>query len=79
MKKFVYSILALAALSTASLAQNGRSYDQRDVQPFRDQRSTVKIVKSPLLVIKDERKLTNYQRLLLQGEYNSMGAHGGRR
>ena len=79
MNKFRLSILALAALSSAAFADQKRSYDLRDIQPFKSHSVTVypKVVTktSPLAVI-DHGSLTNFQKLRLKQQNDTSGDGG---
>lgn len=79
MNKFSLSIIALAALSTASFADQKRSYDLRDIQPFDSGNSTVQpkvVIKTTPLTAVESGSLTNYQKLRMEQQLDTSGGGG---
>jgi hypothetical protein len=63
MKTFAISILALAALSTASFAAGNHSGDLRDVQPVMGGIATTTSISAPLAVASARTYATNFDRV----------------
>ena len=85
MKNICLSILALAALSSATLANN-RNYDLRDSDTYFGKYSTQlkdKVAKkantmtviSPLAVEEKARGLTNFERMTIRSREGGHGSH----
>lgn len=79
MTKFAISLIALAALSTASFASNNRSNDLRDSDTYYGKYSTQSNVSAAginaLAVVQDANALTNFERLNKVAQENSEGGH----
>jgi uncharacterized protein YecE (DUF72 family) len=79
MKKFAISLLALAALSTASLAGDNRGYDLRDSDTYfgkyskQVQNSASGV--NALVVANDGQASTSFERLKKISEENDRGRH----
>lgn len=79
MKKIALSVLALAALSTASLASQ-RGYDLTDTEYYNTSgvpafvAATVSVDSAPLAVIGSDRKMTNFERLIQTSIENDQGS-----
>ena len=71
MNKIALAVLALAAFSTAALAERTRSYELRDIQPFKGGAASVTTERAPLAVAQDVGSLTNFQRLTMISLENS--------
>lgn len=63
MKTFALSVLALAALSTASFAAGNHSWDLRDVQPFMGGVTSSTSISAPLAVPSNGVYTTNFERV----------------
>jgi hypothetical protein len=76
MKKFAISLIALAAISTASVASS-RSYDLRDSDTYFGKYSAQLMDKSAsvnaMTVIKKTKAVTNFERLKWISEENDQG------
>ena len=78
MKKFAISLIALAAISTASFASQ-RNYDLRDSDTYFGKYATqlknaaTKV--NALAVVKEADALTNFERLKKLSEENDQGRH----
>ena len=86
MKKICITIIALAALSTASFANSNRSWDLRDSDTYfgkyagqmKNQaagEATTMTVISPLAIEEKALGLTNFERMKKISEENSQGRH----
>ena len=86
MKNICISILALAALSTAALANGNRNWDLRDSDTYvgkyatqlKNQAAssaTIATAVSPLAIEKEARGLTNFERMKMISEENDQGGH----
>jgi hypothetical protein len=79
MKKFAISLLALAAVSTAALAGPHRGYDARDSDTYfgkySNRLSNSTSGANALAVVKEDRALTNFERLKKISEENDRGRH----
>jgi hypothetical protein len=80
MKKIIFTLTALAALSTVSLASNNRSWDLRDSDTYFGKYSTQLKNKATsvkaLAVAKQGKTQTNYERLLkISIENDQHGRH----
>ena len=78
MKKFAISLIALAAISTASFAAGNRNYDLRDSDTYFGKYSTqVKnqaVNVNALAVVKKTDAVTNFERLnKVSAEYDQVG------
>jgi len=78
MKKFAISLIALAAISTASVASS-RSYDLRDSDTYFGKYSAQLMDKAAsvnaMTVIKKTNAVTNFERLRKISEENDQGRH----
>lgn len=78
MKKIILALAAVAAVSTAALAEN-RSQDLRDTDTYAGKYSVQSDVQTTdsnaLAVVEGKASLTAYERQLLNAEIND---HGGR-
>ena len=77
MKKFAISLIALAAISTASFASGNRNYDLRDSDAYMGQ-SAIQIMSKTttndaLAVMNSDRGATNFERLLWISQQNDQG------
>jgi hypothetical protein len=78
MKKIAISLVALAALSTASFASQ-RNYDLRDSDTYFGKYATQR--KAPIAstfafaVATDGQAMTNYERMMKVSEENDQGGH----
>jgi hypothetical protein len=80
MKKFAISLIALAAISTASFANSNRSYDLRDsdtyVGKYSAQVKNSAVAVNALAVANDGQVLTNFERLnKISAENDQDGRH----
>ena len=79
MKKFAISLIALAAISTASFANSNRSYDLCDSDTYFGKYSEQLMNKAAtveaLAVIKKAEAATNFDRLNWIAEENQNGRH----
>ena len=79
MKKIAISLLALAALSTASLAGDNRGYDLRDSDTYfgkySNQVHNSTSDANALAVVNEDQALTNFERLKKISEENDRGRH----
>jgi hypothetical protein len=79
MKKFVLPIIALAALSTASLAGDNRNYDIRDSDTYMGKYSTrsnpVELNTNALAAPSSDRPLTNFELMKRNQEKNALSSH----
>jgi hypothetical protein len=77
MKKIAFSLIALAAISTASFAGDNRGYDLRDSDTYfgkysfqlKDKAASA----NALTVIKSDRAASNFERLKWISEENDQG------
>ena len=78
MKKFAISLIALAAISTASFASQ-RGYDLRDSDTYFGKYSTQLKAKAAsvhaIAVVKEGRPTTNFERLKKVSEENDQAGH----
>jgi hypothetical protein len=79
MKNIAISLLALAALSTASLAGDNRGYDLRDSDTYfgkySNQVRNSTSDANALAVVDESQALTNFERLKKISEENDHGRH----
>lgn len=79
MKKFAISLLALAALSTASFAGSNRSNDLRESDTYfgkySEQVNKRAVAVNALAAANDGQVLSNFERLKKISEENSNGRH----
>ena len=79
MKKFAISLIALAAVSTASFASSNRSNDLRDSDTYYGKYSAQSNVGAAgvnaIAVVQDANALTNFERLNKVAQENSEGGH----
>jgi hypothetical protein len=77
MKKFAISLIALAAISTASFAGENRNYDLRDSDTYFGKYSAQLMDKdtsvSALTVVKKTNAATNFERLQWISQENDQG------
>ena len=77
MKKFAISLIALAAISTASFAGENRNYDLRDSDTYFGKYSAQLMDKAAsvnaMTVIKKTNAVTNFDRLKWVSEENDQG------
>ena len=79
MKKFAISLIALAAISTASFANSNRSYDLREsdtyIGKYSEQVKNSAVAVNALAVTNDGQALTNFERLNEISAENVSGRH----
>ena len=79
MKKFAISLIALAAISTASFAAGNRNYDLRDsdtyVGKYSTQLKNQTVNVNALAVVKKTGAVTNFERLNKVSAENDQASH----
>jgi hypothetical protein len=79
MKKIAISLIALAAISTASFAGDNRNYDLRDSDTYFGKYSTQlkneAVEAKALVIVKKTSDMTNFDRLSRTAWENDMGRH----
>ena len=79
MKKFAISLIALAAISTASFASGNRNYDLRDSDTYFGKYATQLKDKATgvnaIAVVKEGKPTTNFERLKKISEENDQVGH----
>jgi hypothetical protein len=79
MKKIAISLIAFAAISTASFAGDNRSYDLRDSDTYFGKYSTQlkneAVEANALVIVKKTSDMTNFERLKKISEENDQGGH----